>query len=126
MIVVDTCVWIESLQNTTTGEHYRDLWTRDSELIVPTVVQFELRRWCTRISGETAAQQVISATRRYQIQPLTEQFALQGALLAKAHGLAALDALIYATAQTLGAQLVSCDAHFEGLPQVDYWPKVAP
>ena len=45
--------------------------------------------------------------------------------LADLHGLASMDALIYASALTSGAELVTCDAHFKELPNVDYQPKRA-
>ena len=42
--------------------------------------------------------------------------------LEKAKGLAA-DAIIFATARARGAKLLTCDAHFDGLPGVDFVPK---
>lgn len=41
------------------------------------------------------------------------------------HGLAKADAIIYATAVHLNAVLVTCDAHFDGLPLVHYFAKHA-
>ena len=43
--------------------------------------------------------------------------------LEKARDLPA-DAIIFATAQAHGAQLLTCDAHFDGLPGVMLVPKV--
>jgi predicted nucleic acid-binding protein len=39
------------------------------------------------------------------------------------HKLATADAIIFATARARGATLLTCDAHFEGLPGVDFMPK---
>lgn len=50
--------------------------------------------------------------------------ALHAAELSVTHKLHALDALIYATALEHNAQLVTCDAHFKSLPQVDYRAKL--
>ena len=72
------------------------------------MVQFELRRWAL---GETV------------IVPTSERVAFLAADLAKIHKLQAFDALIYATALEHDAQLVTCDAYFKDLPQVDYSAK---
>ena len=72
------------------------------------MVQFELRRWAL---GEAV------------IVPTSERVAFLAADLAKIHKLQAFDALIYATALEHDAQLVTCDAYFKDLPQVDYSAK---
>lgn len=126
MIVIDACVWIEGLQKTTTGVHYKKLWNRPEEIIVPTTVQFEIYRWCLKNMDEDFAVNAMSGTRRCVVQPVSEKIALLAATIASPHKLAALDALIYATAIVLKARVVTCDAHFEGLPSVDYQPKLSP
>lgn len=125
MLVVDACVWIETLQETATAKRYTKLWNRLDKIIVPVPVQFEIYRWCLRNTSRDVAIEAISSTRRCIVQPLTESEALLAATLAIMHKLAALDAMIYAQAQIAQATLVTCDAHFEGLPGVDYQPKLA-
>ena len=58
------------------------------------------------------------------IVTLTEKVALLAAELGRDHRLAALDAMVYATAIEHNATLVSCDAHFEGLTHVRYERKL--
>ena len=125
MIVVDTCVWIEALQKTPTGIRYQSLWNQPEAIIVPTAVQFELYRWCLNNVDEHFAINAISATRRCVVQPVSEEIALTAATISRPLRLAALDALIYATAVVFEARVVSCDAHFAELPQADYQPKLA-
>ena len=74
--------------------------------------------------SEEVADKAIAATRAAQVVALDESTALYAAELAQSHGLATVDALLYATALREQAQLVTCDAHFEGLPGVDYQPKL--
>ena len=124
MIVIDACVWIEALQKTATGIRYKTLWNRPEEIIVPTTVQFEIYRWCLKNMDEDFAVSAISGTRRCMVQPATEKIALMAASIASPQRLAALDALVYATAMVLRARVVTCDAHFEGLPLADYQPKL--
>ena len=46
------------------------------------------------------------------------EIALAAAEACRAHRLATADAIIFATARLRGATLLTCDAHFEGLPGV--------
>lgn len=125
MIVIDACVWIEALQKTPTGVRYKTLWNWPEEIVVPTTVQFEIYRWCLKHMGEDFAANAISGTRRCMVQPANEKIALVAATIAGLHKLAALDAFIYATAVDINARVVTCDAHFEGLPLADYQPKLS-
>lgn len=125
MKLADTCVWVEVLADTPTGRRYRRLFDAPQDLLVPTLVQYELRRWALRELGEDEADRIIAATRIAQVVALDETTALHAAALAQQYKLASVDALIYASALRHQATLVSCDAHFENLPGVDYRSKVA-
>lgn len=52
------------------------------------------------------------------------RIALLAADLHRQYKLATADAIVYATAQEHGADLLTCDAHFEKLPGVVYFKKV--
>ena len=56
---------------------------------------------------------------------LDTDIALLAAELHQRHKLATADAIVYATAQMQGADLLTCDTHFEGLPGVAYFRKRA-
>lgn len=124
MKLVDTCLWIEALLGSATGRKCLPLLADTHRLIVPTLVQYELRRWALRELDEGQADQIQVATHAAQVVVLDEVVALYAAELASRYKLHALDALIYATALVNKAELVTCDAHFEGLPNVAYSPKV--
>ncbi|MGL4809779.1 MAG: type II toxin-antitoxin system VapC family toxin [Giesbergeria sp.] len=125
MTLPDTCVWVEVLADTPTGQRYRKLFDKPAELVVPTLVQYELRRWALRELGEDAADRVIAATRNARVVALDETTALHAAALAQQFQLAGADALIYASALRHQAMLVTCDAHFAGVAGVDFQPKAA-
>jgi len=88
------------------------------------MVQLELSKWLTREIGEDKADQVIAFTQVCQVVPLDTETALAAADACRVHRLATADAIIYATAQAHGAGLLTCDAHFEGLPGVTLIAKV--
>jgi predicted nucleic acid-binding protein len=68
--------------------------------------------------GEERADQVVAYTQTCVVVSLDTEIALLAADLCRRHKLATADAIVYATAQARDADLLTCDAHFEGLPGV--------
>jgi predicted nucleic acid-binding protein len=124
MKLVDTCVWIEALADTPTGRAYQPLLAVPQNLLVSTLVIYELRKWLARTLAPEAADQVMVVLLTAKVVAPDESIALHAAELSLTHQLHAMDALIYATALSENAELVTCDAHFKGLPQVDYVAKL--
>lgn len=118
MILVDTSAWIEWLIASPTGEKLSEHMPEQSEWLVPTMVQLELAKWLTREIGEDKSDQVIAFTQFCQLAPLDTETALAAAEACRTHKLATADAIIFATAQANNAELLTCDAHFDGLPGV--------
>ena len=126
MRVVDTSVWIEWLVGSALGRRLAKEIPERAECIVPTIVQLELSKWLLREFGEDRADQVIAYTQKCIVVPLDTPLALLAAGLHRQHKLATADAIVYATAQARGAELLTCDAHFDKLPAVAYFRKPAP
>ena len=118
MVLVDTSAWIEWLTGSPSGEKLSGQMPEQSDWLVPTMVQLELAKWLTREMGEDKADQVIAFTQVCQVIPLDTEIALAAAEACRSHKLATADAVIFATARSRGAMLLTCDAHFEGLPGV--------
>lgn len=123
--VVDTSVWIEWLIASETGKRLRKVFPVRDSCLVPTIVQLELSKWLVREVGEDRADQVIAYTQKCLVIPLDTGIALLAADLHRRHRLATADAVVYATARQQGAELLTCDAHFESLPGVRYVAKAA-
>ena len=123
MRVVDSSAWIEWLVDGPAGAALaREIPARD-ECIVPTMVQLELAKWLMRERGEEAADEMIAFTQKCHVVSLDFSIAVYAADLCRRHKLATADAVIYATAQKLEAELLTCDAHFQGLPGVVFVAK---
>lgn len=121
--VIDTSVWIEWLVGSELGKELGGEIPDKAACIVPTIVQLELAKWLTREVGEEAADRMIAYTQRCVVVPLDTRIALHAAELHRQHRLATADAVVYATALESRAELLTCDAHFEGLPGVVFIPK---
>ena len=123
MRVVDTSVWVEWLTGSALGRKLAREIPDRAECIVPTIVQLELSKWLLREAGEEKADQVIAYTQKCIVVALDTAIALLAAELNRQYKLATADAIVYATAQAHGADLLSCDAHFDKLPGVLYVAK---
>lgn len=124
MILVDTSAWIEWLIGSPTGRTVAEHLPDQAGWLVPTMVQLELAKWLTREVGEDKADQVIAFTQVCQLAPLDTEIALAAAEACRVHGLTTADAVIFATARAHGATVLTCDAHFAGLPGVMLIEKV--
>jgi len=118
LCVVDTSAWIEWLTGSALGKQLGEQFPDKPQCIVPTIVQLELSKWLVRELGEEQADQVIAYTQKCVVVPLDTHIALLAADLHREHKLATADAIVYATARHRSAGLLTCDAHFTGLPDV--------
>ena len=118
MRVVDTSAWIEWLIGGPLQKTLRKEFPEKAQCVVPTIVQLELAKWLVRETGEDQADQAIAFTQQCVVAPLDTRIALSAADLHRQYKLATADAIVYATAIEYGADLLTCDAHFEKLPGV--------
>lgn len=123
--VVDTSAWIEWLIGSALGKSLGGQFPDKAQCVVPTIVQLELSKWLVRELGEDRADQVIAYTQKCVVAPLDTAIALLAADMHREHKLATADAVVYATAQHQDAELLTCDAHFKGLPGVVLFTKSA-
>jgi uncharacterized protein len=124
MRLVDTSAWIEYLIGSALGTTLTAELPDRSEWLVPTMVQLELMKWLTREASEDKADRVIAFTETCVVAALDTETALSAADLCAKHKLATADAVVYATALAYGADLLTCDRHFENLPHVRFVPKL--
>jgi len=123
MRVVDTSAWLEWLSDSALGRRVGLELPSTEAWIVPTIVQYELARCLTREVSEDAADDTIAFSTECVVTSLSTRLAVQAAEIAKAPRLAMADAIIYATTVAMGADLLTCDAHFAKLPRVVYVAK---
>ncbi len=123
MRVVDTSAWVEWLIGSPTGQAVASMLPERDNWLAPTIIQLELAKWLTREASEDKADQVIAFSQLCVIAPLDTEIALSAAEICARLKLATADAIIYATTIKYGADLITCDAHFDGLPSVLYLAK---
>lgn len=122
MTIVDSVGWLAFFKGDPLGHAYRQyLLTRD-DLLCPTIILYEV---CKRIEldiGRQASAIAAAQLLKTHVVPLDGALAKAAARVSIVHRLAMADAIVYATALTHRAALVTSDAHFQGLPLVTYIP----
>lgn len=122
-VIVDSCGWIEWFTDGVLADEFTPYLVNLENLIVPTVIQFELHKWICRERDEVLAIEIIALTQQATVITLTESLALLASELSHQYKLSLADAIIYATAQQERVELVTADNHFENLPNVRYFSK---
>lgn len=121
--LVDTCGWIEWFTNGTLIQSFEPYLNKLNELIMPSLIQFELYKWISREKDLNTALEVIGITENCIVVPLDTDLALYAADVSKQYNLAMADAIIYATSKKHDALLITADKHFRTLPDVKYFEK---
>jgi predicted nucleic acid-binding protein len=121
--IIDSVGWLEFFKNGPLAEDYRVHIVGGAELITPTIVVYEVTRHLLREAGSNAAWTAAGQMSKTTVVPLDGELACSAAELGLHHSLPQADAIIYATAIAYNATVVTSDAHFEGLPQVEFIPR---
>ena len=122
-IVVDSSVWIEVAIRAPGWQRFSPLLTKSGEVLVPSVVIAEVGKWFLRQEGAGPAGKVLAHLMRHEVVVLDAKLAAKAARLGVQHRLSLGDSVIYATAVDSDSELITMDAHFEGLPGVRYFAK---
>ena len=123
MKLVDSSGWLEVFRG---GPHADRVarWLADpSVVLTPTIVVYEVYKVLKRDVSEEDALQAVAQMLRTRVVPLSEALALEAADTSLEHSLAMADAIVYATARSHEADLVTTDADLEGLPGVVFLSK---
>ncbi len=123
MKIVDSVGWIAYFAGEPLGARYRDHLAQPSLLITPSIILYEVFKCVMRGIGRDAAFLAAAQIHETTIVPLDDLLALQAAEVSLQHGLPMADAIVYATALSEEAIVVTSDAHFQGLPAVEFVPR---
>jgi predicted nucleic acid-binding protein len=123
MNVVDSSGWLEYFANGSNVDFFAPAITDEPDLVVPTICMFAVFKRVSLQRGKEAALQAMGMLYRGQLVTLSDEIALQAALLSLEHKLPLADSIILATARAQKASLWTQDEHFKNLPGVEYIEK---
>jgi predicted nucleic acid-binding protein len=120
--LVDSSAWLEYFADGPNAGFFESPITRKSELIVPSVVIFEVCKRILQQRGEEEALRAVSALHGGTIIALSAELAVLAAGISYELKLPMADSLILATAQAHNAVIWTQDADFRDLPNVKFRP----
>jgi len=123
MRAVDTSAWIEILVAGPVSLQLLQDVPSQADWVMPTIVQLEIWKWMRRERTRDFQRDILAFSTKCLVVPLDTPIAIEAADLCAKYKLSTADAIILATAHAMNADLLICDAHFEGLPSVVYRAK---
>ena len=123
MTLVDSVGWIEFFIDGPLASEYAKYLQKPSEVIIPTIVLYEVYKKIKNEKNEEAALMAVSTMQNAHIIPLTEELSLSAADVSLEYKLAMADAIVYASMLQENAKLITSDKDLKDLPNVIYFPK---
>jgi predicted nucleic acid-binding protein len=118
--LIDSSGWIEFASDGLLADRYAEFLEEADRVLTPSIVVYEVYKRLKRDASESVADAVLAHMGSTRIVALDDQMAIQAAEASLTHNLAMADAIVYATAQSHRATLVTSDADFKDLPNVLY------
>jgi predicted nucleic acid-binding protein len=125
MNIVDSSGWLEYFAGGPNSIHFSLPLQDPSSLIVPVITIYEVFKVVLREAGEDEALQSVAAMQKGKIIELTISLSMSAAKLSMQYKLPMADSIIFATAKKHKCDIWTQDAHFENLPKVKFYSKIA-
>ncbi|HXM94019.1 MAG TPA: type II toxin-antitoxin system VapC family toxin [Candidatus Dormibacteraeota bacterium] len=119
-VLVDSSGWIEYFGEGPKASAFADYLENPESLLLPSIVVYEVYKKLLHERRSNLAERFLSQAFGFQEAAISFDISV-AALAAKVSlemQLPMADAIIYATASSYGARLVTSDHHFSGLPNV--------
>ncbi|HTV57309.1 MAG TPA: type II toxin-antitoxin system VapC family toxin [Verrucomicrobiae bacterium] len=117
LFLVDSPGWLEYLSEDSKAAAFGHYLENEAAVIVPSLVIFEVYRQVSRLRGKSLADRFLSQALHCRVVNFDEMTAVAAANASLEHRLSMPEAILYATARTQQAQLVTSNTRFRGLPQ---------
>lgn len=120
MNLVDSSAWLEYFADGPNANFFETAITRKGELVVPTIVIFEVCKRVLQQRTEEEALRAVSILHAGTIVPLSSDLAVLAAGVSHELKLPMADSVILATARLHKAVIWTQDSDFRGLPNVKF------
>ncbi len=125
MNIVDSSGWLEYFSDGPNADQFADPIGNIAELLVPTIILYEVFKIVCRQRGEDSAFQAVALMQQGRVVELSSSIALLAAKLSLDIKIPMANSIILATAQANEAILWTQDNDFEGVSGVRYFAKVS-
>lgn len=123
MNLVDSSAWLEYFADGPNADFFAPAVQKVGELIVPTVVLYEVYQVAAAQRDDYAGLQAVSVLQQGHVVELNASLALAAARLSRAEKLPMADSIILSSARAFGATIWTQDADFGRFPEVKFRAK---
>jgi toxin FitB len=120
---VDSSAWLEYYSNGPNAEIFAPAIESFDELIVPSIVIYEVYKYARRQAAEHPVKLAVGQMERARVITLDSFLAKYAAELSLELGLPMADSIILATARMYDAKVWTQDSDFKDIPGVEYHQK---
>jgi toxin FitB len=118
--LVDSSAWLEYFGDGPNADFFAPAIERSRELLVPTIVVFEVYKRVLQQRHERAALEAVSVLQQGLVIELTAALAIAAARISQHKKLPMADSIILATARSRNAIIWTQDSDFEQMDRVKY------
>jgi predicted nucleic acid-binding protein len=118
--LVDSSAWLEYFTDGPNAGFFAPAIERSRDLLVPTIVVFEVYKRVLQQRNERAALEAVSVLQHGQLIELTASLAIAAARISQREKLPMADSIILATGRAQNATIWTQDSDFEGMERVKY------
>jgi predicted nucleic acid-binding protein len=118
--IVDSSAWLEYFANGSNAAFFAPAIERTEELLVPSLVLYEVFKRVLQQRDEGQAFQAVAVMQQGAVVELDARLALLAARISMERKLPMADSVILATARAFGATIWTQDEDFKGLPAVQF------
>jgi len=118
--LVDSSAWLEYFADGPNADFFAPAIEKARDLLVPTIVVFEVYKRVLQQRNERAALEATSVLQHGQLVELTASLAVAAARISQDEKLPMLDSIILATARAQNATIWTQDSDFEEMDGVKY------
>jgi toxin FitB len=118
--LIDSSAWLEYFADGPNAEFFAPAIEKRSDLIVPTIVVFEVFKRVLQQRNARAALETVAVLRHGRLVDLTGVIAIAAANISHSEKLPLADSIIIATARAENAIIWTQDSDFEGRPGVKF------
>jgi len=122
MNLVDSSAWLAFFADTRNAGSFTKPLQDTNQLLVPTIVVYEVSKVLLRERGEEAAIVAQAHMQQGTIVDLNAEVAIAAATLSLELHMPMADSIILATARAFDATIWTQDDHFKSLPKVNFFP----
>lgn len=123
MNLVDSVGWIEFFSGGPAADRYFEYLINPNDVVTPSIVVYEVYKKLLLNTDRRSAAVALAQIGKTAVVEISGEIATSAAELGIQHKLPMVDAIVFATAISTNALLITSDKHFIGLPSVIFIDK---